>query len=369
MKLAEADRRKLGPLLEELAGAVEDLLVGGLTTASESTRRMLDVSFQEASRLRLLRLGSTLRGAGEELGKFVAGRPEFSRRRLCFFLHRAWLLAKGLGRALAEGDEQEFDRLLRAPAGQPVGRLEVVTLGVARKVVVGAFCAFDFRLRSLHGAGPVPAGARLAWSCVFAMKPDQTLPPEGCLLMTQKQGFRPQAFLEGKSVVLTGAVVTPDEPAGRLTLGESSTVAQGPAFSDWQRFAGWDASAAFARLRGHSPGPLDLEVELQEEVVLREWRVGAPVEEEEGRLAYPVTAGPATFHAVVNPGLEGQPVRKALDARRGAGGQPPLFGLLHYERCRLVLQPLSLLADSGPLPLTLSDDKLNMKELLKTIKF
>src|SRR5436305_13560288 len=115
MRLAQADARKLAPLLDELARAVEDLLLSGLTTASEATRRRLEVSFQEASRMRLLRLGSTLRQANEELGKFVAQKEGFSRRRLCFFLNRAWLLTHGLARALREADEKEFDRLLRTP--------------------------------------------------------------------------------------------------------------------------------------------------------------------------------------------------------------------------------------------------------------
>ena len=38
MKLAAADERRLATLLAELARAVEDLLLTGLTTASESTR-------------------------------------------------------------------------------------------------------------------------------------------------------------------------------------------------------------------------------------------------------------------------------------------------------------------------------------------
>ena len=44
MTLAEADRKKLLPLLGELAGAVEGLLLSGLTTASEATRQLLTVA-------------------------------------------------------------------------------------------------------------------------------------------------------------------------------------------------------------------------------------------------------------------------------------------------------------------------------------
>src|SRR5277367_4314214 len=129
MNLAEADRKKLLPLLGELAGAVEDLVLSGLTTASESTRQALNVAFQEASRLRLLRLGSTLRVANDELGRFTRNETDFSQKRLMFFLNRAWLLTQGLAQALRAGNEQAFDRLLRTPASQGVDRLEVVTLG------------------------------------------------------------------------------------------------------------------------------------------------------------------------------------------------------------------------------------------------
>src|SRR5262245_34037156 len=167
MKLADADRRKLPALLEELARAVEELLLSGLTTASEATRQTLGVSFQEASRLRLLRLGSTLRGANEELGRYTRNESGFSRKRLSFFLNRAWLLSHGLARALRDGDEQEFERLVWVPANEPVERLEVVTLGVGKKVSAGAFCAFEFRLRTVQAAGKIPAGQRLLWSCVF----------------------------------------------------------------------------------------------------------------------------------------------------------------------------------------------------------
>src|SRR5262249_61433927 len=133
MNLAEADRKKLLPLLDELGGAVEDLLLSGLTTASEATRQMLNVAFQEASRLRLLRLGSTLRVANEELGRFTRNEPDFSRKRLAFFLHRTWLLSHGLAPALREEDETRLALLLPAPARTPVDRPGGGTLGAVQK--------------------------------------------------------------------------------------------------------------------------------------------------------------------------------------------------------------------------------------------
>src|SRR5262249_40472430 len=128
MKLAQADERSLLLLLDQLAHAVEDLLLTGLTTASDATRQALMVAFQEASRWRCLRLGSTLRVAAAELGRFTRNDPGFSRRRLLFFLTRAWMLSQGLTRALRNRDDTEFDRLLYTPSGRPVDKVEVVTL-------------------------------------------------------------------------------------------------------------------------------------------------------------------------------------------------------------------------------------------------
>ena len=82
MKLSAADSKKLLPQLDRLCEAVEDLMLSGLTTASEATRQSLAVAFEEASRLRLLRLGNAIRAANEELGRYTRNDPNFSQRRL-----------------------------------------------------------------------------------------------------------------------------------------------------------------------------------------------------------------------------------------------------------------------------------------------
>ena len=64
--VAPGNNKALLSLLDELRGAVEELLNTGLTAASKSTVERVDVSFKEASRMRLLRLGSTLRIANDE---------------------------------------------------------------------------------------------------------------------------------------------------------------------------------------------------------------------------------------------------------------------------------------------------------------
>src|SRR2546423_1530468 len=101
-----SDRPKLTMVLDQLSASVEELLFSGLTTASEPTRQTLNVAMQEAARFKLLRLGSTLRVAVEELGRFTRQDPAFSRRRLTFFLSRGWLLSRGLAHALATADQE-----------------------------------------------------------------------------------------------------------------------------------------------------------------------------------------------------------------------------------------------------------------------
>lgn len=367
MKLADADRKKLLALLEELGRAVEDLLLSGLTTASQATREALNVAFQEAARMRLLKLSSTLRIAGEELGRFTRNEPEFSGARLAFFLNRAWLLRQGLARALRAGDEPTFERLLWVPADQPVRRLEMVTLGVVKKVIRGAACTFEFRLRLLNAAEALPAGCPLRWSCVFPVKPGTNVPAEAYLHLPQKQKFKAAEFLDGKAMVIEQAAFAGDAGGGRITLGEKSTVRAGDPFEDWQRFLAWDPQAARQRVQAHQVGPLDLEVEMQEEVAFQKWTLDEAAERDDGRLVHPLTWGSGRFDAIVPAGEEGAALKKALADLRKRKRRPPLFGLMHYERCRLVLQPLTLFDKAGPKYLTLSEAKLNRAELLKVL--
>jgi hypothetical protein len=368
----DADRPKLAATLDHLSGAVEELLLSGLTTASESTRQTVAAAMQEAARFRLLRLGSTLRGAAEELGRFIRHEPAFSRRRLTFFLNRAWLLARGLAHAIRSADAAGYDRLNWSPPTRPLPEVEVVCLGAVKKVAAGSFVAFDFRLRATTDAEPVTAGQRLSWSVVFPIRPGAQIPPEGYLHLPQKQKFSPNTFLDRKTVVIRDAALAVDESgAGRISLADASTVTAGAPFADWPRLLDWSTRPALDRLAQHRPGPLDLETELQEEVVLRDYTIGPPADgDEPGQSAYPVAAGPLSFYAVVGPDVEGKALRKALDdLRKPKADRPPLFGLLHYEKCRLVLQPLATFGDAGPAYLTISKENIDKAALLRAMKF
>jgi hypothetical protein len=370
MMPAPADRPKLLPLLDELAGAVEELLLTGLTTASEATRQALNISFQEASRLRLLRLGSTLRIANEELGRFTRNEPTFSRRRLCFFLNRSWLLSRGLARALREDDAEAFDRLVWTPASQPVERLEVVTLGVIRRPLPDGYCAFEFRLRTVRAAGAIPADRGLVWSYVFPSDPSVKAPSETRLVQMQKQGFEPAVFLQGKVIVIQRATVAGDGQGARLILTDRSTVAAAEQFTAWSRFVKGDPRGSLERVQALRPGPLDLDTEHVEEVVLSDWGIDAPREREaDGALIYPITSGLLVYDGVVTKGAEGEALRSAMDGFGRARHRPPLFGLLHYERCRFVLQPASALGDNGPEYLAISPEKMDRKVLVRSINW
>ncbi len=370
MNLNPADRRKLEAMLADLIAVIEDFLRTGLTTASETTRQTLKVTFQEASRLRLLRLGSTLRMTSDEMGKLVKNDVDFSRSRFAFFLNRAWLLGRGLLKALQAGDDAAFDRLLWTPPSRPVTRVEVAVLGVVKKVVQGAFVAFDFRMRLVAPADDMPAGQRISWSSVFPLKPGQEVPAEAFLHLPHKQKFTASQFLEGKTVVLEKVAVALDDAGGaRLILGEQSTVQTGATVDNYEGLLAWDIARALERVAKHEPSPFELDVELQEEVVLRDWSIGdAEPREADKQVWYPITAPGVALTGVASAQDEGKSHRKYLDEFRKK--KPvPLFGLMHYEKCRLMFQPLTVFGPKGVIHLMLSPDKVDRATLLKAMKF
>ena len=400
MNLNPSERRKLETMLAELIAVIEEFLRTGLTTASETTRQTLNVTFQEASRLRLLRLGSTLRLANDEMAKLIRNDVDFSRSRFVFFLNRTWLLARGLLKALKANDEAAFDKLLWTPPSRPIPRVEVTVLGVVKKVVPRTFVAFDFRMRVVSAAEApsppplspeagargaksppptvagqsgesLPAGQRISWSCVFPLKPDQDTPAEAFLHLPHKQKFTASQFLEGKTVVLEKVAVALDDAGGaRLSLGEQSTVQTGAEVEDVQGHLSWDPARALERIEKHEPTPFDLDVEMQEEVVLRKWSIGEPeTREAEKQVWYPIAESGVTLIGVVSAQEDGKSHRRFLDDMRKKKRPAPLFGLLHYEKCRLMFQPLTLFGPKGPAHLMLSPDKVDRATLLKALKF
>ncbi|MGN6105516.1 MAG: hypothetical protein ACTHU0_10460, partial [Kofleriaceae bacterium] len=252
---AAEDRRALVPVLDELAGFVEGLIGSGMTTATAATKARLDASFKEASRLKLLRLATSLRYAGDECARFLADSEQFSARRLAFFLHRTWLISRGLREAIARGDHALLARLLWQSAPRPVKALTVAVIGVHKRALLDGSASFDFRMVALAGAEGIPRGTRLVWSCVFAAR--RGVPAEAFLHLPQPQKFTPKILLEPTQIVVRDAAATLDEHgSGRLMLGPKSTVTAGPAIADWDGLLAWDRARATARIRRHSISPL-----------------------------------------------------------------------------------------------------------------
>ena len=364
-----SDRQELLPLLDDLAQTVESLVSTGLTTASDATLKKLDVAFREASRQRLLRLSTSLRVANDELSRFLSNADGFSTRRLCFFLNRAWLLSHGISRAIRAGDQAELRRLLWTPETAPIDELTVVTLGVSKKVVPGVFASFEFRLRATSAKGPLEPGAAVVWSVVFPLKPGNAVPPEGFLHLPQKQKFVANVFLKGHEVVIKKAAVSPSGAGFRLSLGDESRVEAGGAFRDFSCFSSWDSAASLRRLDAHETGPLDLEIDLQEEVVLESWSLAKESSERDAQRIYTIETRGVRLEAAVSKGVEGTSLTKALGELGKKKKRPPLFGLLHYERAGLVLQPLSVFTDEGMDQLMISKESIDRAALLKTLRF
>jgi hypothetical protein len=367
------DARKLVPVLEELAGLIEGLIDAGMTTASSATKAKLDATFQEASRLRLLRLAAALRYINDECGRFLAESPQFSPRRLAFFANRAWLIARGLQGALARDDRAALARLLWTATPTPVKQLTVGVLGVQKRGLLDGSAAFEFRMRALADAPGIPRGTRLLWSCVFGARPK--VPPEAFLHLPQPQKFLPRILLEPTEIVITDAAVALDDTgAGRIMLGPKSTVTAGGKLKPraLAGFLAWDPAVAAARVRAHPISPLDLEVELHEEIALDDYELRAPIDSAHRpeQVVYPLAAGGRAFDAIAPAGPEGEALREALDGlRKKTQARPLLFGVMHYEWGRLVFQPLAAIDAGGPRHLMIPSDKIDLAGLMKTLDF
>ncbi|MFO0587793.1 MAG: hypothetical protein U0441_09650 [Polyangiaceae bacterium] len=336
-------------LVEELSRAVEDLVRTGLSSASESTRAKLDASFKEASRRKLLRLGASLRYVNEEVGRFLADDGSFSIRRFAFFLHRSWMQARGLAKGIREKDGKVLATLLMSGASppRPIQWIDVVTLGVLKRTMANA-CTFDFRLRVVAASEPDVVGRSLVYSLVFTRK--ASLPAEAYLHLPQPQKFAPRIFTLGKVLKITGCALMLDDRGGRLMMGPNTKVTEGVSFKDWRPLYGFDPAALLERVQKARVGPLDLAVELQEEVYLQGAEIGdAPSRESDGRRLYPLrTEGGLAVDVVIPSGTDGDDLLPRLKKGLKSRGAPLLYGLCYYEFGRILVMPLSIMQMSDP---------------------
>lgn|GEM_PF-699370 len=375
MSLGAKDRRQLLDTLADVTRSVCALLSAGLTVASEATLAQLDVAFRESSRFKLLRLSSTLRLVSTEIRRYVADDPNFSAKRLAFFIGRVWLLAAGLTRAVEERNEVLFGQLNLSRPPMPVKRLTCRTVGVVKKVVPGVFCSFEFRLRALGPAEPaevgIAAGDSIIWSFVFPLK-GKEIPAEGFLHLAQPQKFKPVLLVDGP-VQIENAAVSREPAAFRLQVGPPSKVAAIKDNTPWTDLVTWNVDASRRRLQAYEPSPVDLEIELQDEVLLTDWEMGEPNDAAfDDRLVYPIVSKGRTYSAIASKAKDGEALRERLaQLAERKRDKPALFGLMHYEAARLVFQPLSALSvkkDDVEL-VALSNDKIDPKTLLGALNF
>ncbi len=367
MKLPCPEKQLLH-LLDALCHSVEDILLTGMTTANKTTTDKLQTAFREASQMRLLRLGSTLKVAVEEIHRFKTNDASFSPKRLNFFLNRAWMISHGLKQALEKKDEKQWQTLMSTASGKAIERLEVVTIGVSKRVIKGAFCAFEFRLRSVGDQGDIPQGTALIWSVVFPLKRGTDIDPEAFLHLEQKHSFRPIDLLADKTHWFDNVMLMGEQAPFRITLTEQSKVTENSVFNDWQSFIKWDQAQAHQRLVQHQPSPFELDVELQEEIFLQDWTLGGyKTNKVDHYRYYPISMGDLHFHAQV--AEDDKTTQKALTALKKQANKPPLYGLLHYEACTLILQPLALIQKPKPTQLCLSNTHKGAASLLRSMKF
>lgn len=350
------EREALLPVLGDLSAACEELVSTGLSAATGATVAKLDAAFQEAARKKLGRLAASLRYTTDELGRHVARSEEFSASRLVLFLHRSWMIAEGLRRAIRTGDEATWQRLVGGAGTAPVALPSVtaVVLGVAKRASRTSG-AFEFRMREWGGDRH---GQPLVWSFVFARK-SSDLPVEAWLHLPQPQKFEPRTLLQPGPVTFTQVAIG----GGRLQLGPKATVTVGATPVDLGPFVGFDRRVAADRVRAWTVSPLDLEVELQEEAWLEGYSLGEPTDRDGARI-WPIAWQGLTLEARVPPGEEGAELEKNLRALQQAKSPPAMFGLLHYAACRFEWSPLSVLEHGKIRSLVIGSTTIDKKKLL-----
>ncbi len=370
IKLPCSEAHLIG-LLETLCHSVEDILLTGMTTANKATCDSLQVAFKEASQMRLLRLGGTLRVALEEINRFNHAYEEgvlFSAKRLNFFLNRAWMISHGLKLALQKKEALHWNTLTMNPTSRTLEKLEAITLGVSKKVVKETFCVFEFRLRSVGDNAGIAQGTALIWSAVFQLKKGVGIDVEAFLHLDQKQKFRPFDLIGKHTTLFQDFMLIGDQPPFRISLTDNSRVEHHQDFTDWLSMVSWDRQAAYQKVQAHCPSPFELDIELQEEIFLEEWSITAQsINKEDNMQCYQIEADDLCFQAQV--ALDDSITQQALLKADKIMHKAILFGLMHYESCQLILQPLALISAEKATQLMISNKKKEAASILRDMTF
>jgi hypothetical protein len=378
MQLIRADSsqgKALTIALTQTSTAIERLLQTGMSTSSEHTVAQFGESFSHISSLGVTRLGSNLRLLTQEIQRYVKQDDAFSARRLSFFLNRSWLMCQGLQEALQQQNETLWQSLNLTPSTETLNDLEVITLGVSKKLIANVFAAFEFRLRVLDQQHAL-AGKTLIFSLVFSLASkgkEATVHPEAFLDFSQPQNYYPR-FLLSHAMRFSHAKISHEtEQRARLTLTPDSTA------TALHPIAHQDGLSTLARenpetvreqLINYCPSPFDLEIDLQSEILLETWEMGDTRHDPafEDRYVIDISAAGMDYIALVSSYTEGEALLLALNALKKSASRPPLFALMHYELGQRVLQPLSVLEENGPRHLMLGQDKTDYKKLLKKLR-
>ena len=363
MSFPPANATQIRAMLLRVREATEDILATGMRAASESTCTTFGQAFHEASGMRLLRLGSTLRAANEEVRKYIGEDSRFSAARLSFFLNRSWMLASGMLQALDAKDGDAWQRLDWRPPARKIASLSLAVLGVGVRNSPGSFCAFEFRCRVL--AGDLEEGSDVTWSCVYPLKPGSDISPSALLHLKQKQGYKPRELLEGKIAKIANAVVTGSLEKGfRMSLTPDSAVESGKEVADWLAFANWQPERLAATLEAWQPDPFDLPVEQQQTVCLTDWsRAGKEGELREQFIHFKIKVRELVCEAQL-PANDAKWRKRFLAVKEGE----PLIATAHFDRCTLLVQPLAVLReDKAPDYLSINQEAKGAAELLKAL--
>ena len=362
------DAPALLKLAKSLSASIEQVLMAGLTTAGASTQEQLAVSMKEAARMRLLRLGATIRVIGEELSRFDKVPAKFSPQKLSFFLNRTWILCRGIAQSIEGKDAAALAKLLANPQTVAVKELRAAVIGVGKRVAPGIFSAFEFRMIALGDSECVTRGMQVVWSTVFPAKGGAQIPAEAFLQLPQKQGFKPSILLSKKAIVISDASVSIDSGGvARLALAEGSKITTSDKPIAWDGLVSWNPAKAAVRVAEAKISPIDLDIEMQELVKLDDWSIEIPAEvaDDSQPADWPLTCGKLIYSLRTDDSVVRKPIQKAAKSK---SDKPSLIGLLHYESCQFVLLPLALLTKESPEYITLSHAQVSAAELVKALQ-
>lgn len=359
--------KKVLLLLRKLKQSISEIYTSGLTTASSSSSNLLSLCFQEASKNGLLRLGSAIKIAGDELNRYITGDDDFSHNRLNFFLTRAWLLAGGLENAINTKNQDQWNTLMMTPKIKKLQHCTVITMGVIKRIVRDSIAAFEFRFKIIDSSDRSLPGLFALWSCVFPLKTLEFV-PEAFLHLPRKQKFRPIDFLNKKTIEFKNCGVSIDNyDRVRINLGEKSEVAYGSLYKNWPGYFQCDYSKLYNNISSYEINPLELEMEFQHEVVFDTWKYNGEVNENNDPH-HEISFNDKAFYFHESKGFDGDS-RLDIMKKNSNNCNSALFSILYFDKMKCMIFPLTILKDDNPEYISIAHHTIDKKEIVRLINF